>query len=353
MKWLHGDTVTPAGQRCYGANQTVIKLQVGLQARDKLAAPGNPSTCQGQSAGCFAIQRSTLRVRQMRRPARRIGSQRVGGPRPPRRVKRYPHREIRRSDGSLRGRVVVVCVAALRVDAQTGAIIAATVAGMHQHPEAQEATDMTALPGTAAETMSDYDLVRWYIDGLDFYKNPIYLVPSVASLRRSHRRETTREDILSLRLSRTGESDDETGDVQDVWADIPRLRSRIGMRGALPEQIALWKPWTRSGKLVTQVLRDIQRDTPEEMTYLDHWRLDSTRPFTGVTVGDAARSAACVAVFVSLMAVYALLIFGVAGSAGAGSAERCVAAGGVYADLGGGLFSPSWSCEYPAGLPSR
>ena len=202
---------------------------------------------------------------------------------------------------------------------------------------------MTALPAT------DYNLVRSYIDDFSFCRNPIYLVPSIGSLRRSHRRETRREKILREALPPAGD----TGDVRDPWADIPHIRSMIGALGVLPEQIVFWKPWTRSGRLVVEVLRDIQRNCPEEMLYLDHWRSDSTRPFTGVTVADAAWSLAWVALAAACLALYALFVFSVRAPDGPTPAERCVTAGGVYTDVGGGLFSPSWSCEYPAGLPPQ
>ena len=210
---------------------------------------------------------------------------------------------------------------------------------------------MTTLTATDLETVSDYDLVRSYVDDLSFCRNPIYLVPSIRSLRRSHRSKIRRDRILREAWSAAGESDG--GAPQDPWAGLPRIRSMIGGRGVLPEQIVFWKPWTRSGRLVVQVLRDIQRDSPEEMISLDHWRSDSTRPFTGVTVADAAWSLAWVALIVSFLAMYALFVFAVGASDGPTHAERCVAAGGIYTDLGGGLFSPSWSCEYPAGLPSQ
>ena len=200
---------------------------------------------------------------------------------------------------------------------------------------------MTALPATDIETVNDYDLVRAYIDNRSFHRNPIYLVPSIRSLRRSHRRETRREDILRKALP------------QDPRTDIPRIRSMIGTRGALPEQVAFWKPWTRSGSLVVHVLRDIQRDNPQEMIYLDHWRSDSTQPFTAVTVADAAWSLSWVALAAAFLTLYALFVFSVGAPDGPTPAERCVTAGDVYTDLGGGLFSPSWSCEYPAGLPPQ
>ena len=72
----------------------------------------------------------------------------------------------------------------------------------------------------------------------------------------------------SLRSLRRTYKDDH----DDLFANIPRLKSTIGARGALPAQIMFWKPWTPSGKLVAQVLRDIQRDTPNEMQYIVCWR---------------------------------------------------------------------------------
>ena len=31
-------------------------------------------------------------------------------------------------------------------------------------------------------------------------------------------------------------------------------------------------------------------------------------------------------------------------------AERCVASGGAYVDVGPGLFAPAWECIYPPGV---
>ena len=175
-------------------------------------------------------------------------------------------------------------------------------------------TTATTAPTDPAVDVTDYDLVRGYIDDRSFEKNPIYLVPSLRSLRRTYAQD----------------------DPDGPWADIPRIRSRVGARGALPAQVVFWKPWTRSGKLVVQVLRDIQRDTPDEMRDIVCWR-NSTKPFTGVTAADLGLSALSVGTFAAFMAVWWILISSLTDTSDAPSpAEQCVADGGTFADLGGG-----------------
>ena len=191
---------------------------------------------------------------------------------------------------------------------------------------------MTAATTDLAVDVTDYELVRGYIDDHSFYKNPIYLVPSLRSLRRTYAQD----------------------DPGGLFADIPHIKSMIGKRGALPAQIAFWKPWTRSGKLVAQVLRDIQRDTPNEMKYIVCWR-NPTKPFTGATAVDLGLSALCIGTFVAFIAVFQIFMSSLTDTSDAPSpAERCVADGGTFADLGGGgIFAPSWSCEYPSQPPSQ
>ena len=79
------------------------------------------------------------------------------------------------------------------------------------------------------------------------------------------------------------------------------------------------------------------------------WR-DSAKPFTGVTAVDLGLSALCIGTFVASMAVFQIFMSALTDTSDAPSpAERCVADGGTFTDIGGGgIFAPSWSCEYPS-----
>ena len=136
----------------------------------------------------------------------------------------------------------------------------------------------------------DYQLVHRYISRHTFKKNPIFLV----SLRQLRKEEEMFGEPIKPRYG---------------------IRSTIGGKGSVPEQTIFWKPWTRSGKLAIQVLRDIQRDSPEEMTYIDHWSGDH-KQFKGVTLKDAGRALGSWGLLIGFMTAYGLMLFSMAGLVG-------------------------------------
>ena len=123
--------------------------------------------------------------------------------------------------------------------------------------------------------------------------------------------------------------------------------------GPMPEQVAFWRPFTPAGRLVRRVLADMEHERSEALGG-HHWRSNARRLIGGVPLRDillSLASAVAIALFVAVFLLMAYKPVTFDPAARPTPAERCAAAGGTYTDLGGGLFAPSWSCEYPPPTP--